>query len=89
MTDEEFSVFFILCFFYKLNHTSSTINDPPSPSGEGFFHYRIYSHRLTSLEPRDYRVVFVITKKGFCSAKSLLNRLVPAARISRQGESRI
>ena len=26
-------------------------------------HWRIFSHRLTSFEPRDYRVVFVLQKE--------------------------
>ena len=36
-------------------------------TGRSFFiitHRRIFAHRLTSIEPRDYRVVFVIQKKA-------------------------
>ena len=44
-----------------LTNASSTASGPPSPSGEGYSHFlHLFSYRLTFIEQRDYRVVFVI-----------------------------
>ena len=69
-------------FCYSLPVSFASQNPPPSSEGGSTQTSFFIVHRLTSFEPRDYRVVFVIQQKNAPLLRSIFNYFLSALRYS-------